>query len=94
MSVLIAGPSDTPYEDCLFAFDVQFPADYPAKPPKFHYISYLPKNTRLNPNLYAEGTVCVSLLGTWSGKVRVVLVVKLVLMFLIKLFDKVICTIF
>ena len=23
---------------------------------------------RLNPNLYEEGKVCVSLLGTWSGK--------------------------
>ena len=22
---------------------------------------------RLNPNLYAEGKVCLSLLGTWSG---------------------------
>ncbi len=23
---------------------------------------------RLNPNLYEDGKVCVSLLGTWSGK--------------------------
>ena len=23
---------------------------------------------RINPNLYEDGTVCLSLLGTWSGK--------------------------
>ncbi len=35
-------------------------------PPVFHYVSYT--NGRLNPNLYEEGKVCVSLLGTWSGE--------------------------
>ena len=34
-------------------------------PPKFHYHSY---SKRLNPNLYVDGKVCVSLLGTWSGQ--------------------------
>ena len=34
-------------------------------PPIFHYVSYA--KGRLNPNLYEEGRVCVSLLGTWSG---------------------------
>ncbi len=31
-----------------------------------HYHSYC--SDRLNPNLYEDGKVCVSLLGTWSGK--------------------------
>ncbi|CAI9728364.1 Hypothetical predicted protein [Octopus vulgaris] len=65
-SVMIVGPSNTPYEDGLFIFDVQLPNDYPASPPRFHYLSYCAD--RLNPNLYEDGKVCVSLLGTWSGK--------------------------
>ncbi|XP_064618158.1 LOW QUALITY PROTEIN: (E3-independent) E2 ubiquitin-conjugating enzyme UBE2O-like [Liolophura sinensis] len=65
-SIMIVGPANTPYEDGLFFFDVQLPSDYPKEPPLFHYLSYCPD--RLNPNLYEDGKVCVSLLGTWSGK--------------------------
>jgi len=66
-SVMIQGPSRTPYEDGLFFFDVQLPSDYPNSPPVFFFISYC--TDRLNPNLYEDGKVCVSLLGTWTGKV-------------------------
>ena len=65
--MLIDGPSNTPYEDGVFLFDVMLPHDYPTSPPLFHYLSYA--SDRLNPNLYVDGKVCVSLLGTWSGKV-------------------------
>merc|ERR1711988_1951836 len=65
-SAMIHGPKNTPYEDGLFFFDFQLPASYPAEPPLCHYISYC--SDRLNPNLYEEGKVCVSLLGTWSGR--------------------------
>nr|CAB3267449.1 E2/E3 hybrid ubiquitin-protein ligase UBE2O-like [Phallusia mammillata] len=65
LSALFVGPENTPYEDGVFAFDIQLPGDYPASPPRFHYISY---SHRLNPNLYEDGKVCVSLLGTWMGK--------------------------
>ncbi|KAK9500379.1 hypothetical protein O3M35_001657 [Rhynocoris fuscipes] len=65
-SVMIRGPSKTPYEDGLFFFDFQLSADYPKTPPHCHYVSYC--SDRLNPNLYEDGKVCVSLLGTWSGK--------------------------
>ena len=65
-SVMFRGPEKTPYEDGLFLFDFQLSADYPAAPPLCHYISYC--NDRLNPNLYEDGKVCVSLLGTWSGR--------------------------
>lgn len=65
-SVMIKGPSGTPYEDALFLFDVQLPAGYPNVPPLVHYIPFC--RDRLNPNLYESGKVCVSLLGTWSGK--------------------------
>lgn len=70
-SALIKGPTRTPYEDGLFLFDIQLPNIYPAVPPLFRYLSQC--SGRLNPNLYDNGKVCVSLLGTWIGKVRAVL---------------------
>ncbi|WAQ97206.1 UBE2O-like protein [Mya arenaria] len=66
ISVMIKGPTATPYEDGLFVFDVYLPPTYPITPPKFHYLSFC--NERLNPNLYEDGKVCVSLLGTWTGR--------------------------
>ncbi|XP_055849061.1 (E3-independent) E2 ubiquitin-conjugating enzyme UBE2O [Episyrphus balteatus] len=66
VSVMIAGPKNTPYEDGMFFFDIQLGRDYPKSPPSCHYISYC--SDRLNPNLYEDGKVCVSLLGTWSGR--------------------------
>ncbi|GAB6031161.1 hypothetical protein CHUAL_007964 [Chamberlinius hualienensis] len=65
-SVMIKGPQRTPYEDGLFFFDLQLSNDYPKSPPVCYYISYC--SDRLNPNLYEDGKVCVSLLGTWGGK--------------------------
>ncbi|XP_014893300.1 ubiquitin-conjugating enzyme E2O isoform X3 [Poecilia latipinna] len=65
-SALIKGPTRTPYEDGLFLFDIQLPNIYPAVPPLFRYLSQC--SGRLNPNLYDNGKVCVSLLGTWIGK--------------------------
>ncbi len=64
--MLIKGPRRTPYEDGVFLFDFQLSSDYPQSPPTCHYHSYC--SDRLNPNLYEDGKVCVSLLGTWSGK--------------------------
>lgn len=66
MSVMMIGPKRTPYQNALFFFDFQMGCDYPKRPPSCHYISYCTE--RLNPNLYEEGKVCVSLLGTWSGR--------------------------
>ncbi|EDW98167.1 (E3-independent) E2 ubiquitin-conjugating enzyme UBE2O isoform X1 [Drosophila yakuba] len=66
MSVMMVGPKRTPYQNALFFFDFQIGRDYPKSPPVCHYISYCTE--RLNPNLYEGGKVCVSLLGTWSGR--------------------------
>lgn len=66
MSVMIAGPEHTPYEDGMFLFDIQLGKNYPRSPPSCHYISFCAD--RLNPNLYEDGKVCVSLLGTWAGR--------------------------
>ncbi|XP_020269119.1 putative ubiquitin-conjugating enzyme E2 38 [Asparagus officinalis] len=65
LRAVMVGPHGTPYHDGLFFFDLQFPGDYPHIPPRAHYHS---GGLRLNPNLYACGRVCLSLLGTWPGK--------------------------
>eukprot|EP00268_Persea_americana_P038429 TRINITY_DN38012_c0_g1_i2.p1 TRINITY_DN38012_c0_g1~~TRINITY_DN38012_c0_g1_i2.p1 ORF type:complete len:485 (-),score=104.47 TRINITY_DN38012_c0_g1_i2:317-1771(-) len=64
MRAVIVGPPGTPYHDGLFFFDILFPCDYPAQPPKVYYHS---GGLRLNPNLYDYGKVCLSLLNTWNG---------------------------
>ncbi|EDW84363.1 uncharacterized protein Dwil_GK14098 [Drosophila willistoni] len=66
LSVMMVGPKGTPYQNALFFFDFQMGKDYPKNPPTCLYVSYCTE--RLNPNLYEEGKVCVSLLGTWSGR--------------------------
>jgi ubiquitin-conjugating enzyme E2 O len=58
------GPRGTPYSDGLFFFDIQLPSDYPEVPPRVYYHAH---GDRLNPNLYENGKVCLSLLGTWAG---------------------------
>lgn len=65
LRAVIVGSAGTPYHDSLFFFDLAFPSDYPNQPPKVHYHSH---NLNLNPNLYAGGYVCLSLLNTWSGR--------------------------
>uniref|UniRef100_A0A0D3ESG2 UBC core domain-containing protein n=1 Tax=Oryza barthii TaxID=65489 RepID=A0A0D3ESG2_9ORYZ len=64
LRAVIIGPSGTPYHDGLFFFDVYFPPQYPRNPPLVIYHS---GGLRLNPNLYACGKVCLSLLNTWPG---------------------------
>lgn len=66
LKALIIGPSDTPYENGFYLFDIVFPQDYPLNPPKVTFMT-LDDKVRFNPNLYKNGKVCVSILGTWSG---------------------------
>lgn len=63
---MIRGPAETPYEGCLLLFFFQFPSDYPFSPPKVTFVTSDGK-TRFHPNLYVEGKVCLSILGTFSG---------------------------
>jgi ubiquitin-protein ligase len=63
---LIEGPENTPYEGCLLLFSVSFPNDYPFSPPKVLFLTTDYK-TRFHPNLYVDGKVCLSILGTYSG---------------------------
>eukprot|EP01101_Sappina_pedata_P003776 TRINITY_DN1529_c0_g1_i5.p1 TRINITY_DN1529_c0_g1~~TRINITY_DN1529_c0_g1_i5.p1 ORF type:complete len:803 (-),score=225.46 TRINITY_DN1529_c0_g1_i5:223-2610(-) len=67
MQALITGPPDTPYSGGCFLFDIFFPTDYPASPPKVNLATTGGGTVRFNPNLYNCGKVCLSLLGTWGG---------------------------
>jgi len=66
VKALIIGPNDTPYEGGFYLFDIIFPNEYPHLPPKVLFKTTNGK-IRFNPNLYENGKVCLSLLGTWSG---------------------------
>ncbi|CAL1695554.1 unnamed protein product [Somion occarium] len=64
---LIIGPENTPYEDAPFVIDWQLDSNFPHSPPIAHFLSWTNGNGRVNPNLYEEGKVCLSILGTWTG---------------------------
>jgi ubiquitin-conjugating enzyme E2 Z len=63
---MIIGPEGTPYAHCPLIFDVLFPPSYPDIPHKLHFVTS-DGYTRLHPNLYVNGKVCLSILGTWKG---------------------------
>ena len=63
---MIIGPEGTPYEFCPLVFSFVTPADYPLSPPEFRILTS-DGMTRFHPNLYVDGKVCLSILGTYSG---------------------------
>jgi len=67
ITFLISGPKDTPYENGLFEFHGYIPDDYPNKVPEVLINTTDNGKVRFNPNLYNNGKVCLSLLGTWSS---------------------------
>lgn len=69
---IIIGPKDTPFENGVLYFLIEFPTNYPFSPPKVSYISH--SRYRIHPNLYVgksqdnfKGKVCLSIINTWSG---------------------------
>lgn len=64
LRAVIVGVPGTPYNSGLFVFDFFLPPEFPMVPPIAYYHS---GGLRLNPNLYENGKVCLSLLNTWTG---------------------------
>uniref|UniRef100_A0A6B2L378 UBC core domain-containing protein n=1 Tax=Arcella intermedia TaxID=1963864 RepID=A0A6B2L378_9EUKA len=64
MKVLIIGSQNTIFNNSYFVFHICLPPEYPNVPPKVFYQS---GGYKLHPNLYDDGNVCLSLLGTWVG---------------------------
>ena len=91
---VIIGPDNTPYENGILFFKINFPKNYPYSPPKVRYYSY--SKTRIHPNLYVghssdnfEGRVCLSIINTWSGpKWTTIMHIGSVLLSLISILDE------
>ena len=65
--VLITGPSDTPYANGCFLFDVYFPPDYPSVPMNINLCTTGQGSVRFNPNLYNDGKVRYTILHRKSN---------------------------
>jgi ubiquitin-conjugating enzyme E2 O len=68
--VLMIGPSDTPYEYAPFIIDFHLDSSYPQQAPEAFFHSWTYGNGPVNPNLYEDGKICLSLLGTWHADER------------------------
>lgn len=58
----IMGPSDSPYANGVFFLSIQFPTDYPFKPPRVSFTTKI-----YHPNINSNGSICLDILkDQWS----------------------------
>ncbi|VDK86515.1 unnamed protein product [Dibothriocephalus latus] len=55
--VMIMGPADTLYDGGCFKAILEFPQDYPNRPPKMQFVTDM-----WHPNIAPSGNVCISIL--------------------------------
>ncbi|XP_048760905.1 ubiquitin-conjugating enzyme E2 D2-like [Ostrea edulis] len=63
----IQGPDDSPYSGGLYFLKIQFPTDYPFKPPKVSFTTKI-----YHPNINSNGNICLDILRSqWSPALTV-----------------------
>ena len=59
---IMFGPADSPYAGGVFKVTIQFPIDYPFKPPRVIFTTKI-----YHPNINAQGFICLDILKqNWS----------------------------
>jgi hypothetical protein len=62
LQATIMGPGDSPYSGGVFFVMIQFPPDYPFKPPKVQFQTKV-----YHPNVNSQGSICLDILKEqWS----------------------------
>jgi len=79
----ITGPEESPYEGGYFNLEIQFPREFPFKPPQIYFQTKI-----YHPNLnYKSGQICCCALGIlkdeWAPDITVVQILESIRMLLV-----------
>lgn len=65
-NAILLGPESTPYEGGSFFVDIEFPIDYPFKPPRLRFTTQI-----YHCNVGEDGRICDEMLGEWAPSITI-----------------------